>query len=81
MSVGSSYVQLPEHLMTTARNQAEQRGLSVDDWVTIAVAEHLSGTEAAQEFFRVRASGAREGALRRALDAVPNRPPDPGDEL
>jgi hypothetical protein len=77
----SSNVQLPEHLMNTARDQAERRGLSVEDWVTIAVAEHLSGTEAAQEFFRNRAAGARRGGLREALDAVPDNPPDPGDEL
>ena len=77
----SSYVRLPEHLINTARNQAEQRGLSVDEWIAIAIADHLTGTEAAEEFFRNRAAGARRGALREALDAVPDNPPDPGDEL
>jgi hypothetical protein len=77
----SSYVQLPEHLISTARDQARQRGLSVDEWIAIAVAEHLRGTEAAEEYFRNRAAGARKGALREALDAVPDNPPDPGDEL
>ena len=77
----TSYVQLPEHLIHIARNQAEQRGLSVDEWIAIAVADHLTGTEAAEEFFRNRATGARRGALREALDAVPDNPPDPGDEL
>jgi hypothetical protein len=77
----SSYIQLPEHLMNTARHQAEQRGVSVEEWVTLAVAEHIEGTEAAQEYFRRRAAGARRGALREALNAVPDNPPDPGDEL
>ena len=77
----SSSIQLPEHLISTARDQASQRGLSVDEWIAIAVAEHLSGTEAAEEHFRNRTAGARRGALREALDAVPDNPPDPGDEL
>jgi hypothetical protein len=81
MSAVSSSIQLPEQIMAAARNQAEQLGIPVEDWVTVAVAEHVSGTEAAQEFFRSRAAGARKGALREALDAVPSRPPDPGDEL
>jgi hypothetical protein len=67
--------------MTAARNQAERLGIPVEDWLTVAVAEHLNGTEAAQEFFRNRAAGARRGALREALDTVPDRVPDPGDEL
>ena len=81
MSATGSYVQLPDHVMAAARSQAEQRGVSVEDWIAIAVADHLGGTEAAQEFFRKRAAGARRGALRDALDAVPDRDPDPGDEL
>jgi hypothetical protein len=48
----SSSVQLPEDILTAARNQAEQLGIPVEDWVTVAVAEHLNGVEAAQEFFR-----------------------------
>jgi hypothetical protein len=81
MSAASSFIQLPEQIMAAARDQAEQLGIPVEDWVTVAVAEHVSGTEAAQEFFRNRAAGARKGALREALDAVPSQPPDPGDEL
>jgi hypothetical protein len=69
----SNSVQLPEHILTAARNEAEQLGLPVEDWVAVAVAEHLNGAEAAQEFFRNRAAGARRGALREALDAVPDR--------
>ena len=81
MSATTNSVHLPDHIPAAARNQAEQRGISVEDWVTVAVAEHLNGTEAAEEFFRNRAAGARKGALREALNAVPTRPPDPGDEL
>jgi len=67
--------------MMAARNQPEQLGIPVEDLVTAAVAEHVRGTEATQEFFRNRSAGARKGGLREALDAVPNRPPNPGDDL
>jgi hypothetical protein len=77
----SSTVQLPEHILMAARAKAEQLGVPVEDWVTVAVAEHLSGTEAAQEFFRNRSAGSRKGALRKALNLVPDRAPDLGDEL
>ncbi len=80
MSAPSS-VQLPEHILTAAPNQAEQLGIPVEDWVTLAVTEHLDYVEAAQEFFRNRAAGVHRRALREALDAVPDRVPDPGDEL
>jgi hypothetical protein len=81
MSTTTSSIQLPDSIMAAARNQAEQLGIPVEDWVTVAVVEHVSGTEAAQEFFRNRSAGARKGALREALNAVPNHPPDTGDEL
>jgi hypothetical protein len=76
-----SAIQLPDHILIAARHQAEQRGVSVEDWVTVAAPERLSSTEAAEEFFRNRANGARRGALREALDAVPDRAADPGDEF
>jgi hypothetical protein len=41
----------------------------------------LATDEGAREFFRRRAAGATGERLRAALDAVPDNPPDPGDEL
>jgi hypothetical protein len=76
-----SAIQLPEHILSAARSQAEQRGVSVEDWVTVTIAGRLDSAEAAAEFFRNRAKGARRGGLREALDAVPDRAADPGDEL
>lgn len=44
-------------------------------------AEPLNETEEARNFFRSRAAKANPGALRHALDSIPDNPPDPGDEL
>jgi len=77
----TSSVMLPESIVRAAEVQARLRGVSLEDWVSRAVTERLDTPEGAREFFRRRASGATGEGLGRALDAVPNRPPDPGDEL
>jgi hypothetical protein len=81
MATATSPVMLPESIVRAAEVQARLRGVSLEEWVSRAVAEHLDTTEGAREFFRRRAAGATGDALGRALDAVPSRPPDPGDEL
>jgi len=55
--------------------------VSVDQWVSRTVVERLDTDEGAREYFRRRADGSTGDALRAALDAVPDNPPEPGDEL
>jgi hypothetical protein len=80
MSATSS-VNLPDSIVRAAEVQARLRGVSLEEWVSRAVTERLDTIEGAREFFRRRAAGATREALGRVLDAVPNRPPDPGDEF
>lgn len=77
----TSSVMLPDSIVRAAEVQARLRGVSLEEWVSRAVAERLDTDEGAREFFRRRAAGTTGDALRRALDAVPDNPPDPGDEL
>jgi hypothetical protein len=81
MAASTASVSLPEPIVRAAEVQAQLNGVSLEEWVTRALTEHLDTTGGAQEYFRRRAVGASGDALRRALNAVPNRPPDPGDEL
>jgi hypothetical protein len=81
MAAASSPVLLPESIVRAAEVQARLRGVSLEEWVARAVAERLDTMEGARELFRRRAAGASGDALGRALDAVPSRQPDPGDEL
>jgi hypothetical protein len=81
MATATSSVMLPDSIVRAAEVQARLRGVSLEEWVSRAVAERLDTNEGAREFFRRRAVGATGDALGRALDAVPSRAPEPGDEL
>ncbi len=81
MATADSPVMLPEHVIRAAEVQARLRGVSLDEWVSRAVVERLDTDEGAREYFRRRAAGSTGGTLRAALDAVPDNPPGPGDDL
>jgi hypothetical protein len=81
MAAANSPVLIPEDLLHAAEQEANRNGVPLSDWLSCALAERLRATEEARNFFRIRAAKAKPGALKRALDAVPNNPPDPGDEL
>lgn len=81
MAIATSPVMLPENVVRAAEVQARLRGISLEEWVSRAIAERLDTPEGAREFFRRRATGVNGDALGRALDAVPSRPPDSGDAL
>ena len=68
-------------VIRAAEVQAKLSGMSLEEWVSRAVAERLDTSEGAREFFRQRAAAASGDALGRALDAIPSHPPLPGDEL
>ena len=74
-------LQLPISLKETAMRVAKDDGVSLNQWITSAVAQKIGAVEAADEFLERRAVGARPGDLTRYLDEAPDAPPAPGDEL
>ena len=64
----------------TAEELAREDGVSLDIWVTSALAQKIGAVETAAAFFRRRAAGAGQG-LSSYLDLIPDNPPMPGDEL
>ena len=74
-------LQLPISLKETAVRLAKDDGVSLNQWITSAVAQKIGAVEAADEFLKRRAAGARPGDLTRHLDEAPDAPPAPGDEL
>jgi hypothetical protein len=73
-------VKLPDSILKKAGELAARDGVSLDQFVSAAVSEKLSGWVTEDELSKRAARGSRErfdGALRQ----VPNAPPVPGDEL
>lgn len=71
---------LPDSLKEAADRLAKSDGVSLDQWITAAVAQKVGAVETAEELLRRRAGGAKPGNLTRYLDRAPDVPPEPGDE-
>ncbi|MGO9339839.1 MAG: hypothetical protein ACLPY1_20250 [Terracidiphilus sp.] len=71
---------VPESLLKRAEELAREDGVSLDIWVTSALAQKIGAVETATEFFRRRAAGAGNG-LQSYLDMIPDGQPASGDEL
>jgi hypothetical protein len=71
---------VPESLLKRAEELAREDGVSLDIWVTSALAQKIGAVETAAEFFKRRSTGAGKG-LESYLDLVPANPPVAGDEL
>ncbi len=68
------------HLNFGAKSLAEQDQASLNQFITVAVAEKVSALQTA-EFFTQRAGNAKSEDLMRFLANVKNRLPMDGDEL
>jgi hypothetical protein len=73
-------LEIPESLLKRAEELAREDGVSLDIWITSALAQKIGVVETAAEFFARRSVGAGKG-LKHYLDMVPAGPPDPDDEL
>lgn len=67
-------------ILKRAEELALEDGVSLDVWVTSALAQKIGAEETAAAFFEREAAGVGKG-LSSYLDLVPDNPPMPGDEL
>ena len=74
-------LQLPMSLKATAARLAREDGVSLNQWITAAVAQKIGAVETADALLKRRAATARPGDLTRYLDGSPDIPPVPGDEM
>ena len=81
MSRGAYPVELPPSIGSAAQRLADEDGVSLDHWVSLAVAQKIGSAETVAEFFRRRAEGADPQRFSEILRAAPDRAPEPGDEL
>ena len=72
---------LPASLKEEAARLARNDGVSLNQWITAAVAQKIGAVETAARPFARRAANAEPGDLQRHLKRVPNVPPVLGEEL
>ena len=80
MSKGTYPLKLPLSVKKAAQRLAKEDGVSLNQWIAVAVAQKVGTVETAADFFARRSEGRRED-LAKLLRGAPNLPPVPGDEL
>ena len=73
-------LRLPDSLHKMLKQIAKDDGVSINQFVSLAVAEKLSALST-ESYLQERAARANQAAFLDILDNVPDVPPDAGDEL
>jgi hypothetical protein len=81
MSRSTYPVKLPPSIGNAAQKLAQEDGVSLSQWVSVAVAQKISSVETAEAFFKRRSQGADQVDFLETLRNAPDRAPDPGDEI
>jgi len=81
MSKNTYPLKLPNSIKKAAQRLAKEDGVSLNQWISVAVAQKVGVAETAAEFLGKRAAGAKPEDLKAFLSSVPDVPPVPGDEL
>ncbi len=80
MSKATYPLKLPASLKAAAARLAKEDGVSLNQWITAAVAQKIGAVETAADFFRRRAGNARPEDLKAFVANAPDVPPELGDE-
>jgi hypothetical protein len=80
MSKMSYPLKLPASIKKAAQRLAKEDGVSLNQWISVAVAEKIGAVETAADFFKRRAAGAKPEELDWFLDRALGGPVMPGDE-
>lgn len=81
MSKASYLLKLPASVKTAAQRLAKEDGVSLNQWIAVAVAEKIGAVETASELLARRGRGARPEDMLPFLRNAGKEPPQPGDEM
>lgn len=79
MSKSTYPLKLPLSTKKAAQRLAKEDGVSLNQWIAVAVAEKVGVVETAAEFFKRRAKGATGKRLMKFLRQAPKTTPEPED--
>jgi predicted aldo/keto reductase-like oxidoreductase len=81
MSRSTYPLKLPTSIKNAAQRLAKEDGVSLNQWISVAVAQKVGVVETAAAFFKQRSEAATGKTLKRLLRQAPDRRPDTGDDL
>lgn len=81
MSKATYPLKLPLSVKRAAQRLAKEDGVSLNQWIAVAVAEKVGVIETAAEFFEKRAGKATGDKLTKFLLGAPKIRPEPEDTL
>jgi hypothetical protein len=73
-------LKISEQLKSEAQRRAKLDGISLNQWIAVAIAEKI-GSVNAMEYFHKRARNGNASKIIEILYAAPDRAADAGDEL
>ena len=80
MSKSTYPLKLPTSIKKAAQRLAKEDGVSLNQWIAVAVAQKVGVAETAAEFFADRTATADGRGLVGFLENAPDTPPDATDQ-
>jgi hypothetical protein len=80
MSKATYPLKLPLSIKKAAQRLAKEDGVSLNQWIAVAVAQKVGVVETAANFFQSRGGAATGEELLGFLEKAPDVPPETGDE-
>jgi hypothetical protein len=74
-------LKLPISMKTAAERLAKEDGVSLNQWIAVAIAQKIGAVETAADFLKLRARTANASDLLPFLKNARNEPPPIGDEV
>ncbi len=81
MNKASYPLKLPASVKAAAARLAKEDGVSLNQWISVAIAQKIGVVETASDFLRRRAGKARPEDMLPFLDTAKRETPPVGDEL
>lgn len=81
MSKASYPLKLPASIKAAAARLAKEDGVSLNQWISVAIAQKIGAVETAADFLKRRAGSATPQDMLPFLQNAGREAPPPGDEI
>ncbi len=81
MSKATYPLKLPLSIKKAAQRLVKEDGVSLNQWIAVAVAEKVGVVETAADFFKKRTGKTTGSGLMKFLRSAPNAAPETDDQL